>query len=95
MPSTRGSRCRVEGLPVRFGEHPSFVVPELAGGLALGFLVLLVDLQQDDEGVRQADRAPTGTGFRRAGVGANLLAAGAVPGLSAARAAAPVLVLGA
>jgi hypothetical protein len=42
----------VERLPVGLGEHPSFVVPQLAGGPPFGFLLLLVDLEQHDERVR-------------------------------------------
>jgi hypothetical protein len=43
---------RVERAAVRFGEYPSFVVPELAGGDALGFLVFPVGAQQPDQRVR-------------------------------------------
>jgi hypothetical protein len=39
---------RVERAAVRVGEYPSVVVPELAGGGALGFLLCLVGLQEED-----------------------------------------------
>lgn len=49
---------RVEQAPTGFGEHPPFVVPELAGG-ALNFLLLPVDLQQHDKRVGLASpRSP-------------------------------------
>jgi hypothetical protein len=39
---------RVERATVRVSEYPPFVVPELPGGRALGFLHCLVGLQQHD-----------------------------------------------
>jgi hypothetical protein len=92
MASTVAAVCRAA---VGLGEHPSFVVPELPSGLTLGFLVLAVDPQEHDERFGQADHAAARAGFRRAGVGANLLAVGAVSGLPAALSTASVLVLGA
>lgn len=50
----------VERAAIRLGEHPSFVVPELAGGFTFGCLLLLVDLEQDDNGIGQPDDSTAG-----------------------------------
>jgi hypothetical protein len=39
---------RVERAAALVGEHPFFVMPELAGGRAFGFLLCLMGLQQQD-----------------------------------------------
>jgi hypothetical protein len=55
----------------------------------------MVDLQQHNERVGQANHASTSTGFGRTGVGTGLPALGTISGLPPARTSTPMLVLGA